>query len=193
MMTPPFVVLTSIDSLVPRSPLNSITRPPFVVAPRTAPPTRFNTTPTVHRLKSIRPLTSAMRCRRSEFRAKDPHGADEHFVADVPVIVSTIFRTTRKNLRATGFDSDLLASASASAAVGAPFARALAPEPGSGPTLYGNASVLLAVDRDRAAAQRERLLSDFAIADQPVVVPVVSRQVSERSLSFLSFAQAPRP
>jgi hypothetical protein len=41
------------------------------------------------------------------------------------------------------------------------------------PTFYVDASVLPAVNRDRAATQRQRLLSNFAIADQPVVVPAV--------------------
>src|SRR6185369_2545149 len=98
----------------------------------------------------------------------------EHFVTDAPVIISAIVRTTREDLRTTGFDPYLS---------GQQFRFFRSRRTGLHarayqhltliPTLYRDASVLATIDGDWTATRRERLLSDFAVTDQPVVVPTV--------------------
>src|SRR5689334_2955714 len=89
----------------------------------------------------------------------------EHFEADVPVVVAAVFRTTSKDLRATDFDFDLLAEC-----LGFRRGRRAGLHARANehlvlvPTLYRDASVLPAVDSNRATG-RERLLSDFAVTD----------------------------
>src|ERR1043165_506646 len=81
MITPPLVVRTSSISPSQRSPLSSITRPPFVVEPRTAPPTRLN--------------------------MGGLSGRGQNFKTHVPVVIAIVFRSARENSGSAGFDSDL--------------------------------------------------------------------------------------
>src|ERR1044071_6220470 len=99
---------------------------------------------------------------------------DKHFVTDVLLIIPANFRTTGKNLRATGLDSNLPSERFRFRRSGRSSLNACSDQNLILiPALYTNASIWLAIDGDRTATQRQCLFSNFAIVDQPVAGPAI--------------------
>src|SRR6185503_17950401 len=99
---------------------------------------------------------------------------NEHFVANVPMIISATFRATCKDLRTAGLYSYLLPQRTSFFRRRRTRVDARADEDLIlVPTFYRNASVFPAIDSDCPARHGQCLLSHFAVADQPVVPVVV--------------------